>query len=515
MEASDLLAGERERRRRRRRGSACTPSRPGGRAARRPPSGSPPPRSRRRPCGPCRCRSRRARGTGRAARRRAAAESARAKSSDGSVGSRRCASACGISLGRSGDSTQMSAVMPGVAQLDALVQRGDAELTHAARGRRAGHLDRAVAVGVGLDHEEDLAVGADRRGGSRRDWHRGCRGRLRPTSRTARNLRGARARVVGSLRGRAGAARRRRPRRPRGRRRPRLPRAEAARLSSRAWTPPPPRPLRRPPRAIPDFQELRDVLRRLRGPDGCPWDREQTLSTLTPYLIEEAYEILDAVAKGDADEIAEELGDTLFLVISSAPTCSPRPSPHSFDSLCRATAAKLRRRHPHVFGDTTDHDGERLAAPVAGDQAGGAELALAAGQDAGLAAVAHGGLPHAGEGGVGRLRLAERRRRSSPRSRRSWQEVKDELAARGADTGPGHARLAGRARATCCSPSRTWRGSSASTPSASCARPWRASARASSTSRTNSRSSGSHPTRATLEEMDALWDEAKSLEKDR
>jgi tetrapyrrole methylase family protein/MazG family protein len=100
------------------------------------------------------------------------------------------------------------------------------------------------------------------------------------------------------------------------------------------------------------FLELWDVLRRLRGPDGCPWDREQTLSTLTPYIIEEAYEILDAVAAAKPDEVAEELGDTLFLIVFCADILG-ETSPHTVDTLCRAAAEKLKRRHPHVFGDRT------------------------------------------------------------------------------------------------------------------------------------------------------------------
>jgi MazG family protein len=100
------------------------------------------------------------------------------------------------------------------------------------------------------------------------------------------------------------------------------------------------------------FLALWDVLRRLRGPDGCPWDREQTLGTLTPYLIEEAYEVLDAVAADRPDDIAEELGDTLFLLVFCADILAER-APHTLDSLCLGAAEKLRRRHPHVFGDVT------------------------------------------------------------------------------------------------------------------------------------------------------------------
>ena len=83
------------------------------------------------------------------------------------------------------------------------------------------------------------------------------------------------------------------------------------------------------------FLELWDVLRRLRGDNGCPWDKEQTLSTLTPYLIEEAYEILDAVADDKPDDIAEELGDTLFLIVFCADILADK-SPHTLDSLAAA-----------------------------------------------------------------------------------------------------------------------------------------------------------------------------------
>jgi len=63
------------------------------------------------------------------------------------------------------------------------------------------------------------------------------------------------------------------------------------------------------------YEQLVEVCRRLRGPDGCPWDREQTLSSMTPYLTEEAVESGEAIASRDADHIAEELGDLGFLVI--------------------------------------------------------------------------------------------------------------------------------------------------------------------------------------------------------
>jgi MazG family protein len=99
------------------------------------------------------------------------------------------------------------------------------------------------------------------------------------------------------------------------------------------------------------FAELVAVCRRLRGPDGCPWDREQTLQTMTPYLTEEAVESAEAIAAGNPDAIAEELGDLAFLAIFCLELLGEQKGPGLADALERA-AAKLIRRHPHVYGDT-------------------------------------------------------------------------------------------------------------------------------------------------------------------
>ena len=99
------------------------------------------------------------------------------------------------------------------------------------------------------------------------------------------------------------------------------------------------------------FAELVAVCRRLRGPGGCPWDREQTLETMTPYLTEEAVESGEAIASGDADHIAEELGDLAFLAIFCLELLSERSPVTLADGLERA-ASKLIRRHPHVYGTT-------------------------------------------------------------------------------------------------------------------------------------------------------------------
>jgi MazG family protein len=97
------------------------------------------------------------------------------------------------------------------------------------------------------------------------------------------------------------------------------------------------------------FSDLVAVCRRLRSPDGCPWDREQTLESMTPYLTEEAVESSDAIASGDADHIVEELGDLAFLAVFCLELSGERGGPGIAEALERA-AAKLVRRHPHVYG---------------------------------------------------------------------------------------------------------------------------------------------------------------------
>jgi len=89
---------------------------------------------------------------------------------------------------------------------------------------------------------------------------------------------------------------------------------------------------------------------RLRAPDGCPWDREQTLQSLRPYLIEEAYELLEAMDGGDPDQHCEELGDLLLQIVFQSQLAAERGHFDARDvvaGLCR----KLVRRHPHVFGE--------------------------------------------------------------------------------------------------------------------------------------------------------------------
>jgi len=102
------------------------------------------------------------------------------------------------------------------------------------------------------------------------------------------------------------------------------------------------------------LHQLREVMDRLRSPGGCPWDREQDHASLTRYLLEESYEFIDAVERGDRDEIIEELGDLLLQVFFHARIGEERESdPFDIDLVAEGVAAKLVSRHPHVFKSDT------------------------------------------------------------------------------------------------------------------------------------------------------------------
>jgi nucleoside triphosphate diphosphatase len=93
------------------------------------------------------------------------------------------------------------------------------------------------------------------------------------------------------------------------------------------------------------------IMARLRDPQhGCPWDREQSFATIAPYTIEEAYEVADAIARGDMAALKDELGDLLFQVVFHARMAEEAGS-FGFDDVAAAIADKMERRHPHVFGD--------------------------------------------------------------------------------------------------------------------------------------------------------------------
>jgi len=100
-----------------------------------------------------------------------------------------------------------------------------------------------------------------------------------------------------------------------------------------------------------DIATLIEIMAALRTPvTGCPWDLEQDFSTIAPYTLEEAYEVADAIERGDLDDLREELGDLLLQVVFHARMAQERGA-FSFGDVVQAITAKMIRRHPHVFGD--------------------------------------------------------------------------------------------------------------------------------------------------------------------
>jgi len=105
------------------------------------------------------------------------------------------------------------------------------------------------------------------------------------------------------------------------------------------------------------FDQLAQIMARLRAPDGCPWDRAQTHESLRPFLIEESAEVLDAIAQNDPRALCEELGDLLLQVVFHA-QLAQEAGQFSLDDVCQSIGEKLLRRHPHVFGDATAHSAD-------------------------------------------------------------------------------------------------------------------------------------------------------------
>ena len=114
--------------------------------------------------------------------------------------------------------------------------------------------------------------------------------------------------------------------------------AKSARLSAGEW-----------------FEKLAAVQARLRAPDGCPWDREQTHASLRTYLIEEAYEVLEALESGDDGKFAEEMGDLLLQIVFHS-QIAKEEGRFTVSDVIREVHDKMVRRHPHVFGEKRAKD---------------------------------------------------------------------------------------------------------------------------------------------------------------
>jgi ATP diphosphatase len=105
------------------------------------------------------------------------------------------------------------------------------------------------------------------------------------------------------------------------------------------------------------LERLISIMRRLRDPvSGCEWDREQSFATIAPYTIEEAYEVADAIARGDMDALADELGDLQLQVVFHAQMAN-EAGHFTLDDVLERISDKLERRHPHIFGDAAHSPG--------------------------------------------------------------------------------------------------------------------------------------------------------------
>lgn len=105
-----------------------------------------------------------------------------------------------------------------------------------------------------------------------------------------------------------------------------------------------------PPKNINNFDALTEIVKTLRGPDGCPWDKEQNHETLTQYAIEEAYELAEAIDNKQKDELIEELGDLLLQVVLHSEIASQNRD-FTIEDVITSICAKMIRRHPHVFAN--------------------------------------------------------------------------------------------------------------------------------------------------------------------
>ncbi|MEK7358723.1 MAG: nucleoside triphosphate pyrophosphohydrolase [Bdellovibrionota bacterium] len=117
----------------------------------------------------------------------------------------------------------------------------------------------------------------------------------------------------------------------------------------------------KPPNDLKKFDSFVEIVAALRGPDGCPWDKEQTHRTLTPFAIEEAHELAEAIEAGDEREMVGELGDLLLQVVLHA-EIGRQEKRFDIHDVVEGISEKMVRRHPHVFGDTKVNDSNEVLA---------------------------------------------------------------------------------------------------------------------------------------------------------
>ncbi len=181
------------------------------------------------------------------------------------------------------------------------------------------------------------------------------------------------------------------------------------------------------------FARLVEVMRTLRSPGGCAWDREQTVASLRPFVLEEAYEVVEAMDRDDRAALCEELGDLLLEAVFVAQVCA-EDGDFTIADAAEAVTAKLIRRHPHVFGNAAERGTAREVADPTDDALAGAPPNSAAGSDSGDRPNADAGsAAPASSGRVGRADL------SPAEVKRQWERIKREerAAAAGDGAAPG------------------------------------------------------------------------------
>ena len=270
-----------------------------------------------------------------------------------------------------------------------------------------------------------------------------------------------------------------------------------------------------------DISRVNEIMAALRTPEtGCPWDLEQTFATIAPYTLEEAYEVADAIERGDVANLREELGDLLLQVVFHA-RMAEEQGRFDFGDVVDAITRKLIRRHPHVFGDARDLSSDEVKAlwgrVKADEKRERAEARRAAGLPAAEAATgALAGVPLALPALTRALKLQEKAGKvgfdwNDPRAvlaklREEIDEVEAELEANDAQRVAGEVgdllfAVANLARHLHVDPEAALRGANAKFE------------RRFAHIESRLGEAGRAPTEATLDEMEALWREAKQRER--
>ena len=268
------------------------------------------------------------------------------------------------------------------------------------------------------------------------------------------------------------------------------------------------------------LQDLLALMQVLRDPErGCPWDREQTFATIAPYTIEEAYEVADAIARSDLADLKDELGDLLLQVVYHA-QMAQEDGAFDFAAIADGIVRKMIRRHPHVFGD----EKTRASIEVRGlwDRVKAEEAKAKQADESSVHAVARNeeSILDSVTVGLPALTRAVKLQKRAAKVGFDWTEaaqildkVKEEIAEFEQDLSAGNQDgireefgdllfvLANLARRLSIDPEAAVRGANAKFE------------RRFRYIETRLRETGRSPEAATLEEMDALWDEAKSQEK--